>query len=222
MGWVVAVAPGLQPYIVSSRSLSGLPCGFNCLGWAGVWRAMFFLTRTLKTGSARTYDGPRPLIVLDEEQIAEVANPGQFERCLLNVTLHEASHLLPALPVALEPPDHPRFAQLHSTEWKSRGTCRRRNPVHLTTCMTIDFCADAAIYMFGRVRRASMLHGIVCCRPSFSWVSPFEFYIAMLLPEAIKMQREPFAAIEATEPPAAFMATWNSDLDYYRRFQGEL
>jgi hypothetical protein len=213
----VQLAPELRArpfYVESTRLFEGLPTpSGHCLGWA-FDKAITEWQYADRLGER--YQGPGPIIALDGGRILEASQPGQFERVLTNVLIHETGHILPPRPPRVDLPRSPELEKFQrdvmATRLKlpapefgapgdSHGADFARRCCHLLYRACAAGIDVPAFHLFGTDRHFGAV----------------EEYLTLLLPECIKMAGSTFSEIESTDPPAGFTELWNANLAEHRQ-----
>jgi hypothetical protein len=218
----LAIAPELAAemplYVVDTDQLCEEICA-GCLGWATAGLRSLGLADDLPG-----WQGPGNVIALDCTAILDHVGPDLFDRFTRNVCIHEAAHLLPAL----KPVPMPRDFEL-SSGVKEAALKRLKAGLDgpdqppgepgdphdsrfIRRCCHLFYRACAAGYdvlmpqLFG---------------PFHLWLSRPEFYLAVLLPECIRMHDQSFGTIENEPAPQALMDLWQSDLNFHAKIFGD-
>ncbi len=210
------VAPGSDRYIVDMDLLRGLACDDDsCFGWAH--RGIFF-DLAIRDRMGELYQGPKPLFALDIQAIEEAAEPGHFERCVLNVALHEESHLDEF--GVLESPDIPRLREVQTTTFARSWAASKSEKDPERSGHGLTFIRKCC-HLFSRA-----IAGGFDVTPHFlfgmqgwGWLRFTESYLDAIGDEPARLATATFREIEAVEPPAAFTQLWAADLARFQHYQ---
>lgn len=153
-----------------------------------------------------------PIIVLDLAAIAAAAEPGQFERSVRAVAVHELAHLLPHQPPIDELPATPEI-QAAELRWMNRVV------ENIPSNPTEDPGHDVRFFrrcthLFVRTALSGW-DAALCLGVPGHWRSDAA-YVGYLFSEAVQMRDASFAEIESREPPRLFLEQWCTDTTFYR------
>jgi hypothetical protein len=212
----LAIAPELSArplYVVDAAVFDGLPVDRDFLGIAIDQP----YTNWQMADRIDGWHGQGPIVALDFLMIAAVA-VSSIRRCTLNVLLHEVAHVLP--PVKLAEREPVRDEMLDKIQFAMLKCFNGPDPSPLEdTCHDWRF-ARRCCHLYVRAAAAGYEIPI---QNLFGGNNVYQtqaaHYLPLVLAEALRMRDLPFAAIEATDPPAAFLSLWQADLDLHRHYQ---
>lgn len=215
------IAPELESkplHLLDAAQLPDYPRNKSCLlGWA---QPGFYEDHIVADAIGDNYAGCGATICLDGDAIAEAAEPGQFERCLLNVLVHETGHLLPPVLPIVDLPPTPTIREWQLARMQDMLTGSAAVPGTTDDCHALDFIRRT-LHLFVRATAAGFnvaLDGLFSSHP---WSTHTHHWLPLVLSEALQMRDKTFEQIEATEPPPALVDLWQADLDRYRHFQNK-
>jgi hypothetical protein len=213
---VTEIAPELDPlYILRAEEIVGELRTMNadCLGWAVGGSSSCVFMDTL---GAR-WRGPGNVIVLDADVIAKEARPGQFARCVQNVVIHEAAHLVPKLPdvVPLDYKPSAEFQRLVFSRLKDSMGEREPEPGGERDWHGWQFCRRA-IHLWVRAAQRGYDIPIFRLFGARLGMSDAVYYLPLVLSEALRLIDATFAEIEATTPPVGLMELWQENLQWMK------
>jgi hypothetical protein len=209
-GLLYRIAPELREvYLLDSADLAR-PEPTTCFGYASRLLDPAIHEHLLATG--QFHGAPAGVIVFATARIRQDAS--DFRRAMLEVALHEACHLLPAIP-----------ANLRTAQFGPKATAAieaghhqlvASPPAGVDVVLREDhgarFIRIAAHVWF----RAVALGFVPAAHEMFAgWryglSHPFD-YVEALEGEPLRMLHEDFATIERTPPPQRFVELWQHDL----------
>jgi hypothetical protein len=214
---LLTIAPELRQrplYVVNIRDFDGLPGRRDCLGWA-LDRSITEWNYAEKLGNR--WQGPGPVIALDGRAIAEEARPGQFERCVQNVLIHEAAHVLPPPQPMQDLSESPSLKAFQRAMLEHKANMPEPEPGSPRDPHDWKF-ARRCCHLFVRACAADYDIPVYRLLGSNLWQSGAEHYLPYVLPEAIRMRDQPFSVIDSELPPAGLMELWRADLCRYHQF----
>ncbi len=219
------VAPELrdQPlYIVDASVFDGLLSGqCDCLGWAADGVVTHYDFRSCIGDEWR---GPGPIICLRSDEIIEEWPGEHFRVGVLNVLLHEISHVLP--PASLPKND---CADLLDTpkirEWQRNKRVEAESLPSPEPGTPADWHGPQFVRVASHLWARSTLAGWNI--PSFNlfggacwYISQAPHFVAALLAEIVTMRTACFGEIVSRPPPEAFTELWGGCLNLYFNRKG--
>lgn len=217
---IFLTAPELCPVTLLEAADTDLP-SVCATAWTLV-DADFYVADHLKTRGQ--WDGKSPLIVFDLAEIEHEAACYEVSPKLLavHIALHEAAHLVPWREVSdadLEPSQESIAEYKESfSEWAAGPACDNDCPWighdwrFIRNLLHLAHRANAAGY--------SLHIDDVRCGGITYRLSPAWQYAEALGDEPARFMYQPFSNIVAEEPPAAFLALFDRDVDFYRSLKG--